>query len=171
MKEIYTNLFIGDDNDCFSCDMNPEFSIVHACKTCHQNAIGYKGSLPTTHQYYLIYEKDTHLYLNMVDMPNEFLSKYTNPIFKRAMYFINREMRNKKVLIHCNLGHSRSPSLGLVYLATKGIISVNSYEIASNEFAQLYPKFSPGMGIMLYMQHNWDYLMAELVDENETDEE
>jgi hypothetical protein len=159
MKEIYTNLFIGNDDDCATFMINPEFSIIHACKTCHQKAIGYKGVLPPTHPNYLIYENGTHLFLNMVDMPNELLPKFTNPIFNSAMSFIKREIQNKKILIHCNMGQSRSPSLGLAYLSIIGIISNNSYETAMNEFRGLYPGYLPGTGIMLYMKHNWDYLM------------
>jgi hypothetical protein len=159
MKEIYTNLFIGSDDDCDTCMINPEYSIIHACKTCHQKAIGYKGPLPSTHPNYLIYEKGKNLFLNMVDMPNELLPKFTNPIFNCAINFIKREIQNKKVLIHCNMGQSRSPSLGLAYLAVTGIISNNSYETTMKEFRELYPEYSPGTGIMLYMQRNWDYIM------------
>lgn len=159
MKEIYTNLFIGNDVDCATYVKNSEYSIIHVCKTCHQRAVGYKGSLPSTHPNYLIYENDTHLFLNMVDMPTEFLPKFTNPILNCAISFIKREIRNKKILIHCNIGQSRSPSIGLIYLAINGIISNNTFNTAMEEFRKLYPEYMPGTGIMLYMQHNWSFLM------------
>ena len=159
MRKVYTNLFIGSDADCATCVINPEFSVIHACKTCHQRAVGYIGSLPSTHPNYLIYENGAHLFLNMVDMPNELLSRFTNPIFNCAIGFINREIQKKKILIHCNMGQSRSPSIGLIYLATTGTISNNSFETAMEEFRRLYPEYFPGTGIMLYMQHNWDFLM------------
>ena len=163
MNEIYANLFIGDDDDCDSCSMDSGFSIVHACKTCHQGALKYKGFLPSTHPNYLSYEDGKHLYHNLVDMPNELLAKYTNPIFKHSMEFIKREIEslNKKVLVHCNFGYSRSPSLGLTYLAITGIIPKKSIKEAMDEFIRLYPRYSPGRGIILYMQHNWDFLMNE----------
>ena len=164
MKEIYKNLFIGSDIDCANNFINPEFSIIHACKTCHQKTLNYSKSLPSTHPNYLIYEKDAHLYLNMVDMPNELLPMYTNPIFKHAINFINREIQNRKILIHCNQGHSRSPSLGMIYLAKNDIITKKSYAEAKVEFEKLYLEFAPGNGIMLYMQHNWNYLVNELFE-------
>ena len=164
MKEIYKNLFIGNDIDCSNSYLNSEISIIHACKTCHQKALNYSKSLLNTHPNYLIYEKGSHLYLNIVDMPNEFLPKYTNPIFKSAIDFIDREIQTKKVLIHCNQGHSRSPSLGMVYLAINDIILNKFYEEARAEFVKLYPEFAPGTGIMLYMQRNWDYLINELFE-------
>jgi hypothetical protein len=159
MRKVYTNLFIGSDADCATCEINPEFSIIHACKTCHQRAVGYTGSLSSTHPNYLIYGNGAHLFLNMVDMPNELLSRFTNPIFNCAISFINREIQKKKILIHCNMGQSRSPSIGLIFLAITGTISNNSFEIAMEEFRKLYPEYLPGTGIMLYMQHNWDFLM------------
>ena len=162
MKEINKNLFIGNDYDCANCSSNPEISIIHACKTCHQKALNYSKSLPNTHLNYLVYEIGTHLFLNMVDMSNELLPKFTNPIFKHAIDFINREIQNKKILIHCNQGHSRSPSLGMMYLAINDIIPKISYAEAKAEFVKLYPEFAPGTGIMLYMQHNWNYLINEL---------
>ena len=66
---------------------------------------------------------------------------------------------DRKILIHCNMGQSRSSSIGLIYLAIIGIITNNSFETAMEEFRKLYPEYLPGTGIMLYMQHNWDFLM------------
>ena len=160
MKEIHANLFIGNDDDCDACAENMEFAIVHACQSCHRKVINNSGSLPVTHPNYLVYEHSAHLYLNMVDSPNELLAEYTHPIFERAMGFIADEMKAKKVLIHCNFGMSRSPSLGLAYLAKTGVIPNNSLEEAAAQFQLKYPKYSPGTGILLYMKRNWDYLMG-----------
>ena len=163
MKEVYTKLFIGDDNDCMACSTDPGFSIVHACQSCHQRALNYKVSLPSTHPNHLIYEYGAHLYLNMLDTPYELDSEFTHPVFKRAMEFIHHEIKTKKLLVHCNFGYSRSPSLGLVYLAINGLIPNKSLEEALNEYVKLYPKYAPGRGIRLYMKNNWDFLMNELL--------
>jgi len=162
MREIHTNLFVGGDDACASCATKPEFAILHACKSCHQEALAYRSALPPSHPSYLIHENPSHLYLNMVDMPNELLPEYTHPMVKRAMEFIEQNLKTKKVLIHCNFGMSRSPSLGLIYLARTGIIPKSSLEKAAGVFAKLYPRYSPGEGISLYMKRNWDYLMGDL---------
>jgi predicted protein tyrosine phosphatase len=162
MKQIYKNLFIGDDNDCGFCSSSSQYSVVHACKTCHQKALKYKGSLSPTHPNYLIFESGKHLYLNMVDMPNELLPKFTNPIFNKAMIFINQRIQIENVLIHCNQGFSRSPSLGLLFLVKTGVITENSFDMTVNKFLRLYPEYAPGKGIMLYMRHNWEYIINEL---------
>lgn len=161
MTEINRDLFIGGDADCNVCSGNHDFSIVHACKTCHLKILKYSGSLPDMHPSYLIYENGSHLYLNMIDAQNELQSKFTLPIFKNAMNFINREIKNKKVLVHCNFGMSRSPSIGMAYLASRGAISNKSPEKAITDFLKLYPQYSPGNGIMLFMKHNWETLMKQ----------
>jgi predicted protein tyrosine phosphatase len=160
MKEIFKNLFIGTELDC-SFTISPDWSIVHACKNpCHVNAVSYKGSLPSTHPNYLVMVKEEHLFLNIVDMENELSPFYTNPIMKSAIAFIEKHIATKKILIHCNQGLSRSPSIALLYLAIKGFIANDSYTDAVGDFRKMYPVFNPGRGISLYMNNNWGVIMT-----------
>ena len=155
MVEIFNNLYIGDETDC-SFNTGDKNAIIHACKyPCHAKAVGYKGSLPSTHPHYLIMEKGQHLFLNMVDMEKELSPIYTNPIMKSAMAFIEKHVAGKKILIHCNQGLSRSPSIALLYLARKGHIADDSYSNAVIDFRKLCPVFNPGLGIALYMKNHW----------------
>lgn len=132
------------------------WAIIHACKNpCHAKAVGYKGSLPPTHPHYLVMENGQHLFLNMVDMEKELSPIYTNPIMRSAMAFIEKHITEQKILIHCNQGMSRSPSIALLYLANKGYIANDSYSSAVADFQKLYPIFNPGRGIALYMNNNW----------------
>ena len=66
----------------------------------------------------------------------------------------------KPMLIHCNQGLSRSPSIGMVYLARKNKITPTSYLDAKSEFISVYPDFLPGRGIELYLKNNWPKLMS-----------
>jgi len=157
MKEIISNLFIGSDLDCRHA--NNHFAVIHACKTCHQSGVGYCGNLSSSHPNYLIYEDNEHLYLNMVDMDRELLPRFTHPIMKSAITFIEKYIDEWQILIHCNQGQSRSPSIGMVYLARMNIITTTSYSEAKNEFILVYPNFLPGRGIELYLMKNWDELM------------
>ena len=156
MKEVYTNIFIGSKDDC----NNSSFAIVHACKTCHRKTLGYTNKLEQNHPNYLIYQKDDmNLYLNLVDMENEFLPKYTDPIIEKALTFIDSHIKERPVLIHCDQGMSRSPSIGLLYLAINNIIPNDSYLSARKEFEKLYTTFNPGNGITKYLQKHWDRLI------------
>jgi len=163
MQQVHTNLFIGTDEDCTTFTKNAGFAIVHSCKSCHQKRLENNGTLSSTHPHYLVYEEDSHLYLNLLDLPTELLPEIAHPMFKSAMEFIHREIQNKKVLIHCKFGMSRSPSIGLAYLAISGVISNNSFKEAINDFLSLYPGYAPGTGITFYMKHHWDFLMKEIL--------
>ncbi|HHX12595.1 MAG TPA: dual specificity protein phosphatase family protein [Clostridiales bacterium] len=156
MTEITHNLFVGDDSDCASGLFS---HIIHACKTCHQTALSYRDSLQSTHPNYLIYETESDLYLNMVDMERELLPLYTNPIMFAAMNFLDKYTKEHKILVHCNQGFSRSPSIVLLYCARKKIIPSTSYHDALKQFIELFPQYNPGRGIALYMEHNFQNLV------------
>jgi len=156
MIEVHPNLFVGTERDCFlrSCD---NWAVIHAFKSpCHQKAVGYKGSLLPTHPNYLIYEVGNHLFLNMVDMPKTLLHKFTKPIIDKALDFIDKHISEKKVLIHCNLGLSRAPSIALLYLAKRAkVINKEGYKEATQDFVKLFPRYQPARGIALYLFIHW----------------
>lgn len=162
MEEIYKNLYVGNDFDCNN-NTDKDIAIIHACKTCHQKILNYKKSLPNTHEHYLIYEhNNNNLFLNLVDMEREFSREYTDPIMKQALDFIEQNITIKKVLIHCNQGMSRSPSIALLYLAKKNIISQDNYLSARDDFLEKYKDYNPGNGIEQYLKNNWQTLITEL---------
>ncbi|MBU0761657.1 MAG: dual specificity protein phosphatase family protein [Candidatus Altiarchaeota archaeon] len=161
MIEVSANLFVGNEADCHHTNEDG-WAVVHACKhPCHQNSVGYRGNLSSPHPNYLIKEVDNHLFLNMVDMVQPLSPKFTNPMMNAAIGFINRNIERKKVLIHCNKGQSRSPSIAMVYLAKNHLIP-NDYDQAIEQFIKKYPAYSPGNGISMYLKKNWSYLMDEL---------
>lgn len=162
MIEVHKNIFVGSETDCFH-DKRDDWIVIHACKNpCHCHAVGYSGSLPNNHPEYLISEKENNLYLNMVDMTKPLSPVYTHPIMKKALSLIYSSIKNKKILIHCNFGQSRSASIILVYLARENKISKDSFNEAFKGFLELYPNYNPGEGIKAYLNFNW----GELMDEN-----
>lgn len=158
MIQVYNNLYVGDMHDCMSYRRD-NIAIIHACKTCHCRVQGYRGSLCSDNPNYLIYKKGKNLYLNLVDMPCEFNPVYTNPMFDAAIKFIGAHIETIPVLIHCDCGVSRSPSIAMVYLAQTGAISSGDINRTVAEFQKLYPKYNPGNGIKMYIAKNWNYLM------------
>ncbi len=159
MLNVSDKIYVGTESDC-SYNLLDGWAIVHACKyPCHAKAVGYKGSLSRNHPYYLILEKPRHLFLNMVDMEQELLPVFTNPIMQAALNFIDKYIKENQIIIHCNRGLSRSPSIVLVYLANKGIIENKDINEAIKAFTKLYPHYRPASGILKYMARNWDFLM------------
>jgi len=66
MQQVQNRLYVRDDSDC--TPRNEDYAVVHACKhPCHQEAVGYTGSLSSSHPHYLSYRDGDDLYLNMID--------------------------------------------------------------------------------------------------------
>lgn len=156
MRECF-GIYIGKDSDCF-WDERDDWAVVHACKhPCHRNALRYRTNLPSNHPNYLIYRRNSHLVLNLVDM-DQLIDRFMRPIIN-AFYKFMDEMEDKKILIHCNQGESRAPSLAILYLAKrKGIILSQSFDAARESFKQVYPLYNPGLGFRNYLKYYWDSL-------------
>lgn len=155
MEEVYDGLFVGDDRYC-SHDRTG-WAIVHACKhPCHVDAVGYSGNLSQDHPEYLVAPRENDLYLNIVDMDRKLSHEYTEPIVASTLDFVEEHIDSRQVLIHCNEGRSRSPSLAMLYLAKReGIIPKSSYPEAKSEFQERYPMYAPGPGVEAYLMDYW----------------
>jgi predicted protein tyrosine phosphatase len=129
--------------------------VVHACKSpCHQQAVGYRGSLPNSHPNYLVLQRDDDLYLNIIDPPVPLFKAET---FERFLAFARTKYNSgASLLIHCNQGESRAPSLALLFLAKHiGALPDSSYEDAKQVFERLFPAYQPGIGIQRFLADNW----------------
>ncbi len=156
MKECL-GLYIGNNSDCFWDDRSG-WSVVHACKhPCHCYAVGYKGNLYPTHPSYLIFRRESHLVLNLVDM-DHLNDRFMRPIIM-AFYSFMDEMEGQKILIHCNRGESRAPSLAILYLAkSRSMIPDVSFDAAKQSFKKIYPLYNPGRGFNKYLHQYWNSL-------------
>ncbi|MDI4653062.1 MULTISPECIES: hypothetical protein [Pseudoalteromonas] len=156
MQEIYERVIVTNDLSCTRG--NDEVAVIHACKSpCHQGAVGYRGKLPSTHPNYLVLEQEYDLFLNIIDPP---VPLFMPPLFTEFLAFANKHWsQGRKLLIHCNQGESRAPSLAMLFLA-KGVFAIpdTSYEVARSEFEKLYPRYNPGKGIETYFSKNWTQL-------------
>lgn len=153
MVEVHARLFVGTEADCRRGD--DEWAVVHACKIpCHQRAVGYRGSLSRAHPHYLVLESAHDLYLNIIDPPQPL---FMRPLFTEFMRFAaNHWDAGQNLLIHCNLGESRAPSLALLFLA-KHIhqLEDSSFDAARQGFLRIFPHYMPGRGIQTYLRQHW----------------
>lgn len=164
-REVVGGIWVGDDRDCpivrrpaWSCvtpDV-PRRMILHACKhPCHQWIVGYKGSLSPHHPEYLWARREDGLALNMIDAP---LPKFFPPdLFSMALSFISAAPR--PLLIHCNDGRSRAPSLLLLWLAVcerqSPLYGAPTFAEAERRFLELYPAYAPAAGIRARLTRDW----------------
>jgi protein-tyrosine phosphatase len=118
--------------------------------------LGYSGRAASKdHPEYLIARRDGRLILNLVDVPD--VNYIAAEIIDAALDAIRDNIGARKILLHCNLGHSRSPTIAFLYLAKftdrfEGL-SIND---ALAAFIQTYPPYSPARGMADYARINWD---------------
>lgn len=144
------NVYIGNKYEL--SQLNDNWAVVHACKTSHQNKLGYTKPIKDS-PYYIVFLDGNHLYLNWVDEPSgRFFQVDT---FKTALDFIDEHIKDKDVFIHCDQGESRAPTLGMVYLAKRTNFLEDDFAQALTEFKQLYPSYNPS-GIIKFVQQNWN---------------
>lgn len=158
MIEITDNLYVGRLFDLRNFSLEDD-AIVHATQTIHYQIMGWNrtSNKPNkNHPNYIIWEDNNRLSLNWVDGPAH-LYKWSGPgTFLRILDFIESWIENRKVFIHCDQGISRSPTLGLLYLAKRRkLIPDETYLSAKNEFQNIYPIYNPS-GIANYVNQHWN---------------
>ena len=151
-------IFVGNQADYENTVAFQEgWMILHACKEpYHREALGYKGrAAPRTHPEYLIARRGNRLILNMVDVSNP--NYFDKEMIDAGLNFIDEAIqKSMKILIHCNQGESRAPSIALLYLATRvGSLPIESLQIAEAEFRKIYPEYDPKPGIYGFLELNW----------------
>lgn len=163
MIQIFCNIYVGDENDAHSIiNKSKEWAILHCCKNpFHCEMVGYKGNLPKTHPNYAFIINDNRMALNLVDMDNynydEIWHNFFIHIFNNAFNFIDKQiLLGKKILIHCNQGESRAPSVALLYLISKGQHE-DTFENTVKSFKTKYPLYNPKAGIYGNIRDSWQY--------------
>jgi len=157
MKEVYKNVFVGDQNDYEKNSWGEEWNIIQACKEpYHRGALGYKGrGAPKNHPEYLMAKRGNRLILNLIDPENmEYIPK---EIIDESIRYIYESIKyGKKVFIHCNQGKSRSGGIAFLYLISKKIISGDSIEEIKEIFKfKYYPIYEPGNGMDNFVEKYW----------------
>ena len=161
MIEVIRNLFVGDDGDYNLIQHESNWAIVHACKEPHhRNALGYSGrGAPKEHPEYLVAKRGERLILNLVDAADP--AYIPKEIIDAALSFIEEKLHDdKRLLVHCNQGMSRSAGIALLFLARKKLIDSSSFMAAEQEFKQLYPPCNLARGVSGFLSQHWQLYMA-----------
>lgn len=160
MKEITNNLYVGSLAD-YQYASTTDFAFVHATQTIHYQIMNWDRRFnkpDKNHPNYIVWEKENRLSLNWVDGAAHLYNWSGTETFIKVLDFVDKWIKNKKVLIHCDQAISRSPNLGLLYLAKRGkTIPNSSYNDAYREFIKLYPNYQPG-GIGDYVNMHWNVI-------------
>jgi predicted protein tyrosine phosphatase len=158
MIEMHPNLFVGDEHDYVSRVVHEDrWAVVHACKEpYHRQTLGYSGrGAPKDHPEYLAARRGDRLILNMVDANDP--AFFAKEMIDQALDFIDEQLAvGHKVLVHCNQGESRAPSIALLYMACRlHVLPTDSLEAAERAFVTKYPGYNPKPGIREHLRQNW----------------
>jgi hypothetical protein len=154
---VHERVYLGTDADCGVAYQLLNMAVVHACKTCHQKALRYTGSLDPSHSNYLTLEQGAELFMNLINPP---VPLFKLESFKRFLNFAGAHYdEGENLLIHCNQGESRAPSLALLFLAKRlRTINNDSFGLARKDFESSYPGYTPGKGIATFLTQHWSDL-------------
>ena len=153
MQKVTGQLFVGSQDDCVPG--RPGWSVVHACKVpCHRRALEYRSRLPRDHPGFLAHERGNDLFLNLIDPVRP---RFQPEVFHRFLDFASRRLATgDALLIHCNLGRSRAPSLALLLMARRlGLLPDDSYDAARSAFLAVFPYYRPRRGVETFLRQHW----------------
>lgn len=152
MKKVAEGLYVGNDADVVGA-IDKGYAICSVCKHGpfgHSNALGYGGGAAPAGPNRLWVLNGNHLRVNAID------SAFGHPdgfkALDHALDFVKR-MRaiHKPVLVHCNQGKSRAPSVALAALIENGELS-SDLDRAGREFLDLYSRYEPKGGVMAWLE-------------------
>lgn len=134
--EIIPHLYLSADHVACNLEMLKKRRITHI--------------LNITKNVENLFEKENIVYkkISVTDLPNEDILKHFEDAFKfidDALLFSNSHKANN-VLVHCNMGVSRSSSFVIGYLLKKSIFE--NYKSAYEHVKQCRPKILPNKGFI-----------------------
>lgn len=154
MIELMPRFFCGNQLDYETrVKKEPLWSVIHACKEpYHRAALGYtsRGAPPDDAEY-LFAKRGNRLALNLVDVADP--AWIRREIIDEAMSFLaERYAAGDKVLVHCNQGGSRAPTIAMLFMAPQ--LSA-AFEEAEAAFRNLYPAYQPAGGMRGFAEMHW----------------
>lgn len=157
MIEVHPNLYVGDESAVLEAQGDDWF-IVHACKEpYHRAALGYKAAgAPKGHPERLVAHRPGCVILNLIDAPTA--DMIPDEVVLAALQSIGARLLMGKVLVHCNRGESRAPTLALLYLALHtDRFDDCDHDQAVERFSQIYPAFRPNAGMQDKARQIWTH--------------
>jgi len=155
LTEVHPNLYVAGIEHCpLTYRRNEDWAgVIHACKDpCHARVVGHRVAKDDPQ--YLWAERPVDLWLNMIDPP---VPLFKAELFNKALDFISERIQKGRVLVHCNEGLSRAPTIALVWLAKRArMLPVENYQDARVAFESKMPDYAPGLGIQIFLRGHWE---------------
>lgn len=155
MIQVAKRLWVGGERDlqlAMGSDGNPlpNWAAISAAKEpWHRQALNYvTRAAPHDHPEYLVAERERRLILNLIDaadpayIPKELVDHSLDAIqlWRGA---------GLSVLVHCNQGKSRSPTIAMLAMHRMHDLTGSADETIK-AFRDLYPMYDPAQGMLEY---------------------
>lgn len=173
MQRILGNLYIGSDQDyknmlgCMvalprgewrSLALQDPWAVVHAAKEpYHRQLLGYTGrGAPKDHPEYLFAIRGDRMFCNLID--GESSEYIDDTLIDTMLHYIHHKLYSGySVLVHCNHGISRSPTIALLYLIKyhPGFVTNLDGDGIITMMQRLYSLYQPAEGMKEYLHKNY----------------
>lgn len=140
------------------CSEVPHSALLCAKNPFHKQIVGYEKNCPKEHKNYLYaYSDDGNaLALNMIDAKDK--KYFSDKMILEGLDFIEHELnKGNSVVVVCNQGESRSPTMCLLYLMLHGDFEKTmTHSEIFTRFKEMCPCWKPNKGISDYTIDFWD---------------
>jgi hypothetical protein len=158
LHEIIDRLWVGDKEGVPEANRRG-YSVLAACKDgtsdCHRTVLGYTtlGAPKDGDDYYFVQSDKDHMALNLIDVDDP--EMIPAKVVDAGLRFLkDRYDAGKTVLSHCVAGHTRGPTMMLMFLRTIGEMP-EGFIAAEKKFRTLYPPYDPGVGMRAHARTRW----------------
>jgi len=158
MEEIIRGLYVGSDKDVAKAE-GRGYARLACCKDgpdSHRSMLGYTTlGAPKGKNYLSVRKGDVMAHKKIVlDDP----TMIPDEVIDLGINFIeDMQSAGRKILVHCNAGHSRSTTITLMYLRAVGEMP-DSFLAAEKKFRYIYPPYDPGVGMRAHARERWKSL-------------
>lgn len=160
IEEIIKRLYVGDKEGEPIAERRG-YSSLAACKDgspdCHRAVLGYTTlGAPKDANYYFYRSDKKHMALNLIDVDDPDMIP-REAVDAGLKFMKERYDAGDTVFSHCIAGHSRGPTMMLMFLRTIGEMP-DSFLASEHKFRALYPEYNPGKGMRMHARERWKSL-------------
>jgi hypothetical protein len=159
VEEIYPRVYVGDDLAYERLKNKDNWSFLRCCKYGaggHQQTLGYNTLAAPEGREHFVVKRGHLMALNMLDLDDP---NFVDPKMVQAgLDFAKEELLSgRKVLIACNQGKSRGPTMGLMFLRSIGDMP-HAYLMSQRMYHTIYDAYDPSQGINQFARMAWTSL-------------
>jgi hypothetical protein len=160
MKQISPSVYVGSDEDYEKVKDDKEWATLRCCKFGpggHKEMLGYdtQAAPEGPNKYWT--KRGRKMALNLLDLDDP--NFVPEEAIQQGLDFIRDHVDSQKVLIACNAGVSRGPTMGLMWLRTIGRMPYGFMQ-SERQYRNLYRDYDPSLGIEQFARSHWSSLVT-----------